>query len=146
MSTVIFLGEQGHYVSNRRFLTLLAFALQVARDAATTGGEALWVENLGEFEKQKFPGINFDLAERFPDLSEKKFWAQVFRDTARRIFLRQLGNHDITFWQASAISDAYLIAQMLINVVLQSEAGWQPDTEDSREAENFFRSEEISAE
>jgi hypothetical protein len=125
-------------VSNQRLSTLIAFALQVGGESARTDEERGWVEKLRQFEEQAWPGIGFDLDERFPTVEEKKFWARVFHDVARRIFLRQLGNHEVTFWQSSAIGDAYVTARMLTRAVQEVENAWHPDTENSREADTHY--------
>jgi hypothetical protein len=82
-----------------------------------------------------WPGIGFDLDARYPTIEEKKFWARVFHDVARRIFLRQLGNHEVTHWQSSAIGDAYVTARMLTRAVQEIEQAWHPETENARDAD-----------
>jgi len=129
------LKEQFLFVSNQRLDTLLNFALQVSGETVQSDEEHGWVEKLRQFEEESWPGIKFDLDERFPTVEEKKFWARVFDDVARRIFLRQLGNHEITYWQSSAIGDAYIIARMLIRAVQEIELAWHPNTENTREIE-----------
>jgi hypothetical protein len=123
------------WVSNQRLSSLIAFALQVAQETACKDEERGYVERLRRFEEEAWPGIGFDLDERFPLVEEKKFWARVFHDVARRIFLRQLGNHESTFWQSSAIGDAYVTARMLTRAVQEIENAWHPETENTREGE-----------
>lgn len=137
MATEISLNDQFLWVSNQRLASLLSFALVVGSETAGLDAERGWVEKLRHFEEQAWPGIGFDLNEQFPDIEEKKFWTRVFIDVARRIFLRQLGNQEVTFWQSSAIGDAYVTARMLMRAVQESEIAWHPDTEDSREAGAF---------
>lgn len=137
MSTCIQYGEQQVWVSNQRLSSLLAFALQVATAQVHAEQEQLWLDKLRQFDAQRWPGIDFDLDEQFPDVEEKKFWARVYHDVARRIFLRQLGNYEFTFWQSSAIGDAHAIARMLTQSVCQVELGWHAETEDKREADNL---------
>jgi hypothetical protein len=122
-------------VSNERLSSLIAFALQVGGETARSDEERGWVDQLRQFEDQSWPGIGFDLDERFPTVHQKKFWARVYHDVARRIFLRQLGNHEVTCWQSSAIGDAYVIARMLTRAVQEVENAWHPDTENSREGD-----------
>jgi hypothetical protein len=109
-------------------------------EAAKSDAERGWVQKLREFEDNAFPGIEFDLAELFPSVDEKKFWARVYHNVARRIFLRQLGNQEVTFWQSSAIGDAYVIARLLTRAVQQIELGtaWHPDTENATEEETYY--------
>jgi hypothetical protein len=57
----------------------------------------------------------------------------VYQNVAQSIFLHQLGNHEVTNWQASAIRDAYVIARMLMRAVQAVEAAWHPDKENYRE-------------
>ena len=121
-SDICFKG-QFFWVANRRLSTLIAFALEVGQQKAATREETELVARLRRKRKPKslFPGCGFDLNERFPTLASKKFWASVFYDVARKIFLRQLGNQEIDFWQASAIGDAYLIARMLTHAIRDEE-------------------------
>jgi len=134
----ISLKDQFLWVSNQRLSLLIAFALQIAEGTACTDEERGWVEKLRWFEDQAWPGVGFDLDERFPTVDEKKFWARVFHDVARRIFLRQLGNHEATFWQSSAIGAAYVTARMLTRAVQEVENSWRPDTEDTSEGDAYY--------
>jgi hypothetical protein len=109
------------YVSNARLSTLIEFALQVAAKQGT-GMES--VAKLRQFWDEAFPGINFDLKERFPTLEEQKFWATCFFDVGQRIFLRELGNQDVETWQVSAITDAHTIARELLSQVQAVDPDW----------------------
>jgi len=125
--------DQFLWVANKRLSALLAFALKVGGESAQSQLEGGWVESLRRFDAEAWPGIGFDLDERFPSVEEKKFWARVFHDVARRIFLRQLGNQDVSSWQSSSIGDAYVAARMLTRAVQEVESAWHPDTENLRE-------------
>lgn len=139
MASDVTLKDQFLWVSNQRLSTLIAFALQVGGEMTRSNEESGWVEKLRHFDEEAWPGIGFDLDERFPSIEEKKFWARVYHNVARRIFLRQLGNHEVTFWQSSAIGDAYVIARMLTKAVQEVEQNaWHPDTENSREADGHY--------
>ncbi len=138
MASDISLKDQFIWVSNQRLSALITFALQLAAETAGKDEERGWVEELRRFEKQAWPGIGFDLDERFPTVEEKKFWARVFHDVARRIFLRQLGNHEVTFWQSSAIGDAYVTARMLTRAVQEVENSWRLETENTREGDDYY--------
>jgi hypothetical protein len=109
------------YVSNARLSTLIEFALQVAAEQGT--GIEL-VAKLRQFWNEAFPGINFDLKERFPTLEEQKFWATCFFEVGQRIFLRRLGNQAVESWQASAITDAHTIARELLSQVQAADPDW----------------------
>jgi hypothetical protein len=138
MASDISLKGQFLCVSNQRLSTLIAFALQVGGETARSGPERAWVEGLRGFEQEAWPGIGFDLDERFPSIEEKKFWARVYHDVARRIFLRQLGNHEVTFWQSSAIGDAYVTARLLTRAVQEVDNAWAPDTENGQEQDAVY--------
>jgi len=110
MSSDICMGEQFVWVSNMELHRLIAFALEIAPARAETPEHRDFIVRLREFyDEQYFPGCSFDLIERFPTIQERKFWAGCFHDVARRIFLRELGSHDISFWQSATIGDAYII-------------------------------------
>jgi hypothetical protein len=130
--------DQYLWVSNNRLFSLIEFALKVGEETARSDPERGYVEKLHRFYGQElFPGIGFDLDLRFPTVEEKKFWAGVFHDVCRGIFLRQLGKHEVTYWQSSAIGDAYVIARMLTRAVQEAEQAWHPDTENGREADAY---------
>ena len=133
MASEISWQDQFLWVANERLSALVAFALRVGGESAQSKLEGGWVESLRRFDAEAWPGIGFDLDERFPSVEEKKFWARVFHDVARRIFLRQLGNQDVSFWQSSSIGDAYVAARMLTRAVQEIESAWHPDTENRRE-------------
>ena len=135
MASEICIGDQFLWVSNQRLGNLIDFAIEVATQRA---GNSEFVERLRKFrDEESFPGCSFDLAVRFPTIDDRKFWAACFHDVARRIFLRQLGNHEVLFWQASAIGDAYVVARMLTRSVQETERGWHPATEDAADAEAY---------
>jgi hypothetical protein len=135
LASDISIGEQFLWVSNQRLGNLIDFAIEVATQRASNPE---FTQRLRKYrDEEYFPGCSFDLAARFPTLDERKFWAGCFHDVARRIFLRQLGNHDVSFWQASAIGDAYVVARMLTRSVQEAELGWQPATEDGADAEAY---------
>lgn len=137
LASDISLKGQFLWVSNQRLSSLIAFALKVGGETARSDAERGWVEALRQFEEQAWPGIGFDLDERFPGIEQKKFWARVYHDVARRIFLRQLGNHEVTFWQSSTIGDAYVVARMLTQAVQEVENAWFPETNDAREGREY---------
>ena len=140
MSSCVFLADQSAFwVSNKRLSTLLEFGIQVASEGVLAADEPKWLEKLRQFNDTSWPGIDLDLDGRFPSIEEKKFWARIYSNVARRIFLRQLGNHEMTFWQSSAIGDAYLISRILTHAVQQVEAGWHSDSEDVEEGNDFSR-------
>lgn len=134
MASEISLDDQFVCVSNHRFASLLEFAAEVGGHAARDDVERGYVRTLLAFHQQGFPGIDLDLAAQFPTLAEKKFWAGVFFDVARLVFLRKLGNQKVTSWQATLIGDAYIIARMLTRAVQLDELAWHPDTGDAAEA------------
>jgi hypothetical protein len=135
LASDISLGDQFLWVSNQRLGSLIDFAIELATQRAR---DHEFVHRLRKFrDEEYFPGCSFDLAARFPTLEERKFWAACFHDVARRIFLRLLGNHEVSFWQASAIGDAYVVARMLTRSVQETELGWHPATEDAAEAEAY---------
>ncbi|KYF73011.1 hypothetical protein BE15_47205 [Sorangium cellulosum] len=134
MSSCISIGEQFIHVSNARLCTIVAFAIEVGSETASTESERASLATLRSFEANLWPGVDLDLDEVFPSLDEKKFWARVFFTVGHRIFLHRLGNHDVTSWQASTIGDTYVMARMLARAVQEIELGWYPETEAADEA------------
>ena len=125
MSSDISYKTEVLWVSNQRFRTLIEFALDVGEKSARSLEEVAFVRLLADDDETAlFNGCSFNLDERFQGVAAKKFWAAVFFDVARRIFLRQVGNQDIDSWQPSVICDAHLVGRMLDRAVREQE----PDT------------------
>jgi hypothetical protein len=139
VSTEISLKDQYIWVSNRRFSTLLEFVHQVGADRAGTEEERRSVERLRRFvDEEAWPGISFGMDKHFDAVAEKKFWAIVFQDIDQRISLRQIGHHDVTIWQSTAIGDAYVIERLLTRAVQEVEPARRPDTENAREEGDYL--------
>jgi hypothetical protein len=111
------LGDQRLRLSNLRMCSHVTFAIEVARDVARTDDERAMTERFAAWEEVGCPHEDLDLELRFPSLAEKRFWARIFADVAQRIFLREIGNQDVTSWQAGAIGDAYVTARFLQGAV-----------------------------
>lgn len=133
MSSQISLSEQYIWVANARLGLLVSLALEVAT-AENNDADGPYIRSLATFEASMWPGIKLDLGAVFPALEAKKYWARIFSNVARRVFLRELGHHESTHWQSSTIGDAYIISRMLTRAVQEVEQAWHPETENSAEA------------
>lgn len=120
-------------MSTRRLFALLDLGLQVGRAAAVNDDQHGYVNTLWTWRNSAATDAPFNLEERFPAIAAKKFWATTFRNVARRIFLRQLGDQTVTHWQSTAIADAVTIGRLLTECVRAVEEEWYPETEDDRE-------------
>jgi hypothetical protein len=138
MSSCISYQDQFFYVSNQRFRSLIEFGLEVGQRCAETEVERSYVSGLRGRSSAFFPGYDLAIEQEFPLRDERKFWARVFFDLAHLIFRREIGNQDITFWQYSAVGDAYLLGRMITRSVQEEETGWHPKTLASVEADAFF--------
>jgi len=139
MASAIKYHDQFFYVSNQRFSSLIEFGLEVAEKAAETDAERSYVSKLRERFAGFYPGYDLAIEREFPSRDERKFWARVFFDLAHLIFRREVGNHEVTFWQYSAVSDAYLLGRMITRSVQEEELGWHPKTMASIEADAFHQ-------
>ena len=141
MSSAIKYHDQFFYVSNMMFFRLIELALEVGEKTAETAAEKLCVSKLREKKNAEtfWPGYDFAIETEFPLRDERKFWARVFFDVAHLIFCREIGNHDITFWQYSTIGDAYLFGRMITRSVQEEELGWFPKTMASIEGHEFYQ-------
>ena len=127
MSSSIYYENETLWVSNARFRTLIEFALEVGQKSAASPEEKAFVQKLREENDTiLFNGCDFDLNERFATVASRKFWAKVFFEIGRQIFLRQIGNQEIDTWQTSAICDAHSIGRILVRAVQKGEMGWYP--------------------
>ena len=140
MASDIAIGDQYFWVSNRRLRMLVEFVVEIARDLDRSPIEDEYIERLANWvENEYWSGQTFDLAERFPTVEEKKFWAKCFFNLARRIFLSEIGNLEADFWQTGAIGEAYLTARMLCFAVReQTGDSWYPETENEKSKQAYF--------
>jgi len=139
MASAIKYHDQFFYVSNQRFSSLIEFGLEVGEKAAETDAERSYVAKLRERFAGFYPGYDLAIEREFPSRDERKFWARVFFDLAHLIFRREVGNHEVTFWQYSAVGDAYLLGRMITRSVQEEELGWHPKTMASIEADAFHQ-------
>jgi len=139
MASAIKYHDQFFYVSNQRFSSLIEFGLEVAEKAAETDAKRSYVAKLRERFAGFYPGYDLAIEREFPSRDERKFWARVFFDLAHLIFRREVGNHEVTFWQYSAVGDAYLLGRMITRSVQEEELGWHPKTMASIEADAFHQ-------
>jgi hypothetical protein len=137
MASRISYHDQFIYVSNLRFSSLIEFGLEVGEKCAETNIEKSYVSGLKERSGAFYPGYDFAIESELPSRDERKFWAKIFYDVAHLIFCRQIGNQELTFWQASAIGDAYLLGRMITRSVQEEEQAWHPKTLASLEAEIY---------
>lgn len=129
------IGGRGYtfFVSTSRLFTLVDFALQIGRAAAKQDSQHSYVNAFWQWRQSAPKNAPLELDERFPSLDQKKFWAVVFRNVARRIYRRELGDHSVSHWQSRAITDAVNIARLLADEVHAEEPGWFFETEDEIE-------------
>jgi hypothetical protein len=129
--------DQFFYVSNRTFFRLIEFGLEVGARIAATDVEKVYVSALRERSAAFYPGYDLAIEREFPSRAERKFWATVFFDLAYLIFRREIGKHDVTFWQSADIGHAYLLGRMITRSVQEEEQAWHPKTMASIEGEEF---------
>jgi hypothetical protein len=126
--------DQFFYVSNRMFFRLIELGLDVGH----TDEEKAYVSGLRERNASFYPGYDLVIEREFQSREERKFWALVFFDLAYLIFRREIGQHDVTFWQYSTVGDAYLLARMITRSVQEEKAAWHPKTMAGIESEEFY--------
>src|SRR5438552_4094939 len=109
MASAIKYHDQFFYVSNQRFSALVGFGLEVGERVAETEAERSYVLGLRKRSEAFYPGYDLAIESEFPSRDERKFWARVFFDLAYLIFGKEIGKEDTSFWQYSAVGDAYLL-------------------------------------
>lgn len=132
MASIVYFGEVRVLLNNMQFGRMIDFAIEVGTEIAQSPYEHECVVELSRRSEAFWPGIDIDLASDFPMLAQRKFWARCFHDVARRIFIRKLGNHDVDFWQATAIHQARALGDLFVDAVRKDEPGFLPDGEDAR--------------
>jgi len=139
MASCISYQDQFFHVSNQRFHSLIEFGLEAAQRTAESDTERSFISALKQRSDAFYPGYDFAIERESPSRDERKFWARVFYDLAHLIFRREIGNHDVTFWQYSAVGDAYLLGRMITRSVQEEEQTWHPKTMASIEADAFHQ-------
>lgn len=86
-----------------------------------------------EMVKNYYPGLCIDIETDFPGIEERKFWAMIFRETAREIFDRKIGTQYYSFWQTQRIYQIYGAGDLFVKAVKEMEPSWFPQTRDQRE-------------
>ena len=113
------------FVANMRFSSLIGLALDVGQTMASNAEEESFCIDLAYKNENKFfNGYSFSIEKEFPQIAQQKFWAKVFHELAQRVFLRQIGNQEIEYWQASFIGDCHLIVRLLLEAIRTHEPGW----------------------
>jgi hypothetical protein len=130
--------DQFFYVSNRMFFRLIELGLDVGQKVAGTDEGKAYVSGLRERSASFYPGYDLVVEREFQSREERKFWARVYFDLVYLIFRREIGQHDVTFWQHSTIGDAYLLARMITRSVQEEEVAWHPKTMAGIESEEFY--------
>ena len=139
MASRISYHDQFFYVSNQRFGSLIEFALEVGQRTAGSAEQSAYVSSLMARKATFYPGYDLAIESEFPSRDERKFWARVFFDLAHLTFNRQIGKQDPTFWQYSAVGDAYLLGRMITRSVQEEEQAWHPKTMAAVEADTFYQ-------
>ena len=141
MSSSISYKDDCLWISNMGFRTVFDFAIEVGRKTVCSPEQINFVDELERQSEEVFySGIHVDLAEQFPDLAEKKFWCRVFFDTARAVFMREIGNQEIDFWQTDKIYLLQYVARMLLKAVEDAmNARWSPTTKDGMMSNRYHR-------
>jgi hypothetical protein len=118
--------NSGHlHVPNRVARGLIEFAIDTARsyeDATSNPEETRRITDW--YEEQFFDGMLIDIAELFPDIASRRFWCRAFFDAARRVFRRELGNQDVSFWQTEYICNAVIVGRLLLQAAEDIEPKW----------------------
>jgi hypothetical protein len=139
MASRISYHDQFFYVSNQRFDLLIAFGIEVGQRTAESEEERSYLTGLEGRKATFYPGYDLAIETEFPSRDERKFWARVFFDLAHLVFSRQIGNQENSFWQYSAVGDAYLLGRMITRSVQEEELAWHPKTIASVEADAFYK-------
>ncbi|MCY1243682.1 hypothetical protein J2W27_002653 [Variovorax boronicumulans] len=113
MSSMIFLGDQEIFVSNRRFSTLVEFGLEVADSVASSERDLTFVQKLKAEAQSFYRGIDLDLEKLFLAKDEFRFWSMVYAELAVRIERKEIGNPEGEDWRPSATAEALALSKML---------------------------------
>jgi hypothetical protein len=114
------------HVPNREARGLIEFAIDTARsyEDATSNDEEIWrIDDW--YEKQFYDGMIIDIAELAPDVASRRFWCRAFFDVARRVFRRELGNREVSFWHIRYICNAVIVGRMLLQAARDIDPKWE---------------------
>jgi hypothetical protein len=117
----------GHlHVQNREARGLIKFAIDTARsyEDATNNAELIRYIDYLYYDYNCYL-MDINVAELFPDITSRRFWCRVFFDVARRVFRRELGNRDASFWQTKYICNAVVVGRMLLQAAKDINPKWE---------------------
>lgn len=114
------------HIQNREARGLIEFAIDTARSYGEAASDAGEIKRISDWYGDQFwDGMAIDVATLFPDIGSRRFWCRVFFDLARRVFRRELGNSDVSFWQAKYIGNAVIVGRMLLQAAKDLDAKWE---------------------
>lgn len=125
--------------NNRQFSSSMSLVVEVAMKMANESEKAFVERGKDEMVTNYYPGLCIDIEKDFPGIEERKFWAIIFRETAREIFDRRIGIHDYSFWQTQRIYQIYGTGDLFVKAVKEVEPSWSPDTRDIREFNDWVK-------
>ena len=120
------LYNPGHLrIQNREARGLIEFAIDTARSYEVAASDDAEIRRVSDwYEAEFWDGMQVNFAELFPDIASRRFWCRAFFDTARRVFRRELGNRDVSFWQARYLCNAGILGRMLLQAAKDIDPEW----------------------
>jgi hypothetical protein len=113
MSTGFHKGNRSVIVSNKRFDSLINFAIQAGAELASTPDERNCINILQQFYFQAYLGGDLRIEEEFPNTSQQNFMARVFHLLSLKISSNSIGNEEPpNDWRPSASKEAAEISSL----------------------------------
>jgi len=104
--------DQHHFVSNKRFIALMEWAIEVAPEINDPKAFDHISKMQREYENRYSICTDIDFEKEF-NKDEQIFWSKVFQVVAHKLFNRSLGSIETNDWRPSAIADAFTVSHML---------------------------------
>ncbi len=130
MSSDITYRDSFIFVSNRQLFDIISLAIEFAKEITSDPAEQSMIITLKEwYDTESFPGVSFDLEERFPSIEQKKFWSRCFNELGVCIFRRGVEEASVSSDRsyANLIGNVYVMARLLIRSVQEIEHAWHPE-------------------
>ena len=113
MSAGFHKGNRSVIVSNKRFESLINFAIQVGTELASQPDERKCISILQQFYSQAYLGKDLQIEEEFPSTSQQSFMARTFHLLSIKISSNSICNEEPpNDWRPSASKEAAEIANL----------------------------------
>ena len=138
MTTALALGEKIEWFTNSGFFQVWELAFAQADCTVLRSDERAEVERFRSKVEtgEIWSGLVVNLEDEFPNNNNRLLWSRILLETAQSIFLREIGSHEETHWQVSAICNAIRMGNFFENSLKMTEGARRMIVETRTRSEN----------